>query len=428
MRTGPLLIASLLALAACHPSAPQGDRVGTTSSTLLPRLPTGQWLDPAGVVRNVGSMPLALATAPSARRLVLLLNGYLEQGIQVVDRDGVVRQKLIQPAAFIGLAFSPDGRTLYASGGNRDLVYAYRWAADSAVLADSLPLRVTAPDSDGTSYPAGFAVSADGRQLYVAENLADSVAVMDVASRRVVQRLPTGPYPYAVAITPEGTVFVSNWGASTLSVFQRAADGRLASLPPLAAGRHPSALLLTADGRRLFVASGSTDRVAVVDTRARRVLGELRDPPPAGPDEGATPNALALSADGTRLFVAESDANAVAVFDLSANFSGIPMARGDDKLAGRVPTEWFPTALAALGDTLMVVNGKGRGAGPNPDGPGIGRPYPRTSYTLGQVTGSLSIVPAARAGAAELAAYSARVARANGWTGSAASGKRYPGF
>jgi YVTN family beta-propeller protein len=428
VRTGPLLIASLLALAACHPPAPQGDRVGTTSSTLLPRLPTGQWLDPAGVVRNVGSMPLALATAPGARRLVLLMNGYLEQGIQVVDRDGVVRQKLIQPAAFIGLAFSPDGRTLYASGGNRDLVYAYRWSADSAALADSIPLRVTASDSDGTSYPAGFAVSADGRQLYVAENLADSLAVVDVANRRVVQRLPTGPYPYAVAITPDGTVFVSNWGANTLSVFQRSADGRIAPASAIAAGRHPSALLLTPDGRRLFVASGSTDRIAVVDTRARRVLGELRDPPPAGPDEGATPNALALSGDGTRLFVAESDANAVAVFELSANLSGVTAARGDDRLAGRVPTEWFPTALAALGDTLMVVNGKGRGAGPNPDGPGLGRRYPPTSYTLGQVTGSLSIIPAAGAGGAELAAYSERVARANGWTGAAADARRYPPF
>ncbi len=428
MRTGPLCLASLLALAACHPSAPQADHVGTTSSTLLPRLPTGQLLDPAGVVRAVGSMPLAMAAGPGARRLVLLMNGYLEQGIQVVDRDGVVRQKLVQPAAFIGLGFSPDGRTLYASGGNRDVVYAYRWAADSAVLADSLPLRSTLPDSDGTSYPAGFGVSADGRQLYIAENLADSLAVVDVASRRVVQRLPTAPYPYAVVLTPDGTVFVSNWGANTLSVFQRAADGRLTPLPPLTVGRHPSALLLSADGRRLFVASGSTDRVAVVDTRARRVLGELRDPPPAGPDEGTTPNALALSPDGTRLFVAESDANAVAVFGLSANLSGVAAARGDDRLAGRLPTEWFPTAVAALGDTLVVVNGKGRGAGPNPDGPGLPRPYPRTSYTLGQVTGSLSIIPAVRASGAELAAYSTRVVRANGWTEGAAAARRYPAF
>jgi hypothetical protein len=188
--------------------------------------------------------------------------------------------------------------------------------------------------------------------------------------------------------------------------------------------------LLTADGRRLMAASGSTDRISVVDTRTRRVLAELLDPPPAGPGEGSTPNALALSADGTRLFAAEADANAVAVFDLSANTSGVATARGDDKLAGRIPMGWFPTAVLALGDTLLVVNGKGAGTGPNPDGPiPAGRRNPPTAYTLGQLNGSLSILTAARVRGADLAAFSARVARANGWTGAPlAAAKRYPPF
>jgi len=425
------LIAVLMALAACHPAP--SSRTGSGAD--VRRLPTGQTLDPAGVVRDVGPMPLAMVSAPGGRRVVLLLNGYREQGIQVVDRAGVVTQTLPQRAAFIGLAISPDGATLYASGGNRDLVYAYRWAADSAVLADSLVLRATSPDSDGTRYPAGLALAADGRTMYVAENLADSLAVVDVASKQVTQRLATGPYPYAVAVTPDGTVFVSNWGASTLSVFTpapgaRAGGARLVAAAPVAVARHPSAIALSANGYRLFAASGSTDRVTVIDTRTRTVVATLLDPPPAGPGEGSTPNALALSADGTRLFAAESDANAVAVFDLSANTSGIATAGGDDKLAGRIPMGWFPTAVLALGDTLLVVNGKGAGTGPNPDGPiPGGRRHPPTAYTLGQLSGSLSILPVARVRGADLEAFSARVARANGWTGApAAAAKRYPPF
>ena len=46
------------------------------------------------------------------------------------------------------------------------------------------------------------------------------------------------------------------------------------------------ALALNADGSRLFVASGSTDRIAVVDTRGKRLVKQLDDPPPEGPDEG----------------------------------------------------------------------------------------------------------------------------------------------
>src|SRR5262249_27219104 len=132
--------------------------------------------------------------------------------------------------------------------------------------------------------------------------------------------------------------------------------------------RHPSALRLNADGSRLFAASGSTDRITVVDTRASRIIARLADPPPSGVLEGSTPNALALSVDGTRLFVAEADANAVAVFDLSADVAGMASAHGDDRLAGRIPTEWYPTALIPLGDSLWVVNAKGQGAGPNPAG------------------------------------------------------------
>ena len=428
MNTRPVALAALSALAllaACRPTP--SSRVG--SGAEVRRLATGQTLDPAGVVRPVGPMPLAMVAAPGGRRLVLLMNGYREQGIQVVDRAGEVRQTLPQRAAFLGLAFSPDGGTLYASGGNRDLVYVYRWAGDSAALTDSLVLRPTHPDSEGTRYPSGLAPSPDGRWLYVAENLGDSLAVVDVASRQVAQRLATGRYPYGVAVTPEGTVYVSNWNADNVSVFTPAAGGRLAPAGTIPAGRHPSALLLTADGRRLMAASGSTDRVTVIDTRTRQVVATLLDPPPAGPGEGATPNALALSADGTRLFAAEADANAVAVFDLSAETAGVPAAAGNDRLAGRIPMGWFPTAVAVLGDTLYVVNGKGSGAGPNRDGPVPGgRRNPPTAYTLGQLSGTLSIVPAARVGGAELAAFTARVARANGWTRSAARGPRYPVF
>jgi YVTN family beta-propeller protein len=326
----------MLVTAACRPATPDRQIAGQDPR----RLPTGRQLDPAGASSPVGQMPLGMLASPGDRRLVLLLGGWREHGLQVVDREGRVTQTLPQAAAFVGLAFSTDGSALYASGGNTDVVYRYRWAEDRASLADSIVLAPRAARADGTRYPAGLALSADGRLLYVAENLADSLAVVDLATGSVVQRVATGRYPYGVAVGAEGAVFVSNWGGNTLSVFVLGPDGGLKPAPAIAAGRHPSALVVNGKGTRLFVASGSTDRVAVVDTRARRVVATLLDPPPAGPDEGTTPNALALSADGTRLFAAEADANAVAVFDLSAATADEPAARGADGLAGRIPVGW----------------------------------------------------------------------------------------
>jgi YVTN family beta-propeller protein len=63
----------------------------------------------------------------------------------------------------------------------------------------------------GTRFPAGLALSHDGQFLYVAENLADSVAVIDIATAKIVQRVKTGTLPYAIAVTADGRVFVSAW-------------------------------------------------------------------------------------------------------------------------------------------------------------------------------------------------------------------------
>jgi DNA-binding beta-propeller fold protein YncE len=429
------------------PSAVAGKAQADAASASSPaggRLPTGVLLDPAGRSSDLGNMPLSIALAPEGDRAVVLLAGWREQGIMVVEKaSGRVLQTIELPAAFLGLAFSPDGHALYVAGGHQDVVYRFDWQAGAATLAGSISLTTKPDEKRGSRYPAGLAVSRDGRTLYAAENLADNLAVVDLASGKVVQRLPTGHYPYDVAVGAEGEVYVSAWGGDIVSVFVSAPGAAAVAAAPAAArsvlveagsievGRHPSALLLGGRGSRLFVALASVDSVAVVDTRARKVVTQLHDPPPAGPAEGSTPSALALAAGGRRLLVAESDSNAVAVFDLAAETSGVaappagPAHGGRDRLAGRIPVGWYPTAVLAAGESLLVVNGKGRGTGPNPTlpHPGEARRRDPRSYTLGQTNGTLTVLPALPA-AAELEALSRRVARADGWDAAAAGTAR----
>lgn len=403
IRTTALLLAAAIG---CGPMPPGSPREGDEIAAAPHRLPTGAMLDPEGALFDVGTLPLAMVPAPEGDRVVLLLNGYREQGVQIVETStGRILQTLVQPAAFLGLAFDPAGRTLYASGGNQDVIYRYDWRDGAARLADSIVLAIKQPRQVGTRCPAGFAFSPDGRQLYVAENLADSLAVVELASHRIIQRLPAGRYPYGVVVAGNGTVYASVWGGSEIRVWHP--DGnRLVAAPAIPVARHPSALLLSADGSRLYAASGSTDRVSVIGTREGRVVGELLDGVPDGTGEGSTPNALSLSPDGVRLFVAEADNNAVAVFELTAT---------GGTLAGRIPVSWYPTAVLATGDTLVVVSGKGRGSrsnsGDGPD-PAKGR---QPGYTMNQLSGTLSVIPLAPMTPASLAQLSTRVARANGW-------------
>src|SRR6202035_740361 len=180
-------------------------------------LPTGVRLDPAGLSFDIGNMPLGIAAAPGGDRLALLLCGWREEGLQIVDRaTGRVLQTLPQAAAFLGLAFSPDGRTAYGSGGNED--------ADGTIV-----LGRKDPKKGGTRYPAGIALSPDGARLYVAEHLGDALAVVDLGSGKVVQRFPVERLPYGVAVAPDGTVYASSWGGTTVAVFTPTARGLVAA-------------------------------------------------------------------------------------------------------------------------------------------------------------------------------------------------------
>src|SRR5208282_3072399 len=420
------LLIVLLSAAAGPTGLAAGDQAAASNTTLLS---TGVRLDPAGDAIDLGSMPLAMAVAPGGDKLAVVLSGWREQGLQIVDlKSRQVVQTLIQPAAFFGIGFSRDGRELFVSGGNDDTIFCYSWRDGAAALERKIVLAEKAPEKPGTRYPAGLAVSRIGNYLYVAENVGDSLAVVDLATAKVVQRFPTDHYPYAVEAAANGKVYVSAWAADTVAEFQTKPDGLLTPLGKLKVGPRPSAVLSNRSGSRLFAALSGTDQIAVVDTARRTVLRYLSDAAPAGPAEGSTPNALALSADESQLFVAEADNNAVAVFDVSEkHVSEKRSGAAPSRLMGRIPTDWYPTAVLDSGGQLLVLNGKGHGSHGNPDGPipgeGIKRPL---GYDLGQLNGTLRSSPG-QVSSSTLAAYSRRVAEANHWQAVRVR-KRYPPF
>ncbi len=388
-------------------------------------LSTGVSLDPEGKFIDLGSMPIHMALAPEKDKLVVLLSGWREQGIQVVDLKSMeVTQTLTQDAAFFGVAFSPDGTRLYASGGNDDSIFCYSWAPGKAAFQRKIVLGTPKPDKSGSVYPAGIAVSRNGRYLYVVENVGDTLAVVDLQTDKVVQHFATDHYPYAVEPASDGSIYVSAWGGNTVSAFRTRADGTVFYERRITVGRHPSALLANHDGSRLYVCLSDGDQIAVIDTRKNKVLHYLNDPAPGSPHEGSTPNAMALSNDESRLFVAEADNNAVAVFYVGAEKQS---AGAKDQLLGRVPTDWYPTAILDSPAGLLVLNGKGHGSKPNPDGPipgeGIKRPL---GYDLGQLNGTLRIQSDAL-NPAQLSALSNRVAIANNWNAKR-SEVHYPPF
>jgi hypothetical protein len=240
-----------------------------------------------------------------------------------------------------------------------------------------------------------------------------------------------------VGVASDGKVYVSAWGGETVSIFRQSGrqggDGKLSKAGKVRVGRHPSALVTNAPGSRLYVALAGSDQIAIVDTGAEKILRYLSDANPAGPAEGSTPNAFALSKDGSKLYVAEADNNSVAVFDVSGDVSRKEVSHPASaksgsaaRLAGRIPTDWYPTAVVESEGQLLVLSGKGHGSYANPDGPIPGERRNRLAYDLGQLNGTLRMLGEEDV-SSHLAEYSRRVTAANRWE-EPRSSKKYPPF
>jgi len=395
MRARPLAVLLVAAVLAATAFAVHGRLKPGRQSDGSTLLANGWRITPAGRSVRIGTLPLSLAVRPDGRVLALE-SGYAANGLVVIDpARWSVTDSVPLSAAWLGLAVRADGDA-FVSGGTTNRVFRLSAAGGSWAPADSVVLA----DSGAALFAAGLALAPGGERLAVVGNLADSVYLLDAAPLRRVAAAPTGDHPYTAAFAPDGrTLYVSNWGDSTIGVYA-VAPGALTPRPPIRVAPRPSALLLSRDGRTLYVAHAAADEVSVVDLREGKVESTVALGLTARAPHGSGPNALALAPDGRTLFVANADNNDVAVVSLGAEEG--------PRVVGLIPTAWYPTAVAlsADGRTIYVANGKGLGAGPNPQGPTA--PHQRRAEYIGSlIVGSVSAIP--RPDAAALRRYTRQV-------------------
>jgi len=365
-----MLKRSLLALPAIAGAALLATRLVPGSlpdgSTLLP---SGWRIRPAGRAVPVGTLPLNLVTLSDGSVLVTN-DGYGENSLMRIDpvRAHVV-WRVPLPAAWLGLARTGrDWRdTVWASGGTTNRVYRFAWQGGASWLRDSVALA----DSGAKLYAAGLAPLPRQGLVAVVGNLSDSVYFIDAATLERRGAVAVGHRPYT-AVAGGSTLYVSDWGDSTVSVIDLSVSPVRRSA--LFVGPHPSALAL--HGSELFVALAGANGVARVDLTTGQVREQLTVALAPHAPPGSDPNALAFSPDARTLYVAMAGSNAVAVVRVGAK--GM-------RVAGLIPAGWYPSAVAASADgrTLYVANGKGNGSGANPDGTYIGN----------VISGSVSIIP-----------------------------------
>ncbi|MEI6198078.1 MAG: alkaline phosphatase family protein, partial [Verrucomicrobiota bacterium] len=195
-------------------------------------------------------------------------------------------------------------------------------------------------------------------------------------------------------------------GAAAVAVVDIKA-GKMTTRWPV--GNHPCEMVLSKNGKNLFVANANDNTVTVLDTQSGRAVENLWATLFPNSPRGATPNSLALSPDEKTLFVANANINAVGVFDVETP--------GQSRSLGFIPTGWYPTSVRVTpdGKRLLIANGKGNTAVANPNGP---QPAPgRTKKKGGEqyigslMKGTLSVVdlPSKEMFAPQMAAWTAEV-------------------
>ena len=125
--------------------------------------------------------------------MAVLHSGYAEHEVMIVDlkRQKVV-SKVVLDQTFYGLSFAPDGKRLFASGGEFEVVHAFDFA--DGLLSSHKQLAVAKPTD--RFVVAGVVPNAKGYRL-MAPVLAQAIA--DATRPRQQPTAPAPPPPAAPA-------------------------------------------------------------------------------------------------------------------------------------------------------------------------------------------------------------------------------------
>lgn len=366
-----LVFLLLLATELCLAQTPATQRV---------QLPNGWSLTPTGRSLPLGDFPLNMALSPDQKRLAVTNNGQSKQTIQLFDvASERLLSEIVIPKSWVGIRFSPDGKRVYASGGNDNRIMVYDASGDKLTPTDSIMLGKAWPNRISV---AGIELSRDGQTLYAVTKDDSALYICNVQTGKTTQRIQLPHEAYTCLRAPAGDeLYISLWGGSSVLVYDPK-QGK--TTDRITTGDHPNDMIISKSGKYLFTANANDNSVSIIDLATRRVVETLNTALYPDSPAGSTPNGLALSPDGKTLLVANADNNCLAVFDVAKP--------GKSRSLGFIPTGWYPTSVKMVGKKIFVSNGKGMSSLANPKGPSPfkGRDNPR-QYIGSMFTGTLSM-------------------------------------
>lgn len=156
-------------------------------------------------------------------------------------------------------------------------------------------------------------LSPDGRHVYMSSEQEHHVAVIDVATSKVVARLEVGQRPRFTEFSDDGALaFVSGENDGTITIIDARALKVLRTIKLEGALTRPVGMVVSHDGRRLYTVTGRGRNLLDIDIATGKVLRTV--------EVGQRPWGVALSPSGDVLYTANGSSNDITVVD-AGNFT-----------------------------------------------------------------------------------------------------------
>jgi len=441
--------------------APAGDRytcVDTTGTTIIPN---GRMIRPAGYTFRTAPHPYGLSVSPDGKVAVTANSGTSPLSITILKNiqtpypdilqvpPGASTDKGVLASVFMGLAITPDSKTVYVAGGQENAIY--RFSLETGQKLGTISCSAV---SDGRDFTQGYigdlVLNRTGDRLYAVDQINFIMLIIDPFKGEVLHRVSTGRYPFGICLSPdEKKVYVANVGMFEYSRFASTHPDSLErtslAYPAFAFGSKEAEEGIQTDtldipglGKpnvpesfsvwSIDISNPDNPYVAARIKTGTLVEQMLEDFPAVG---GSSPNSVVATPD--YVFVSNGNNDNISVIEIARDtvietisliperrmrsFRGIipfGVAASPDfkrlyvaeaginavavietatrKVLGHIPVGWFPAKLKVTADgrKLIVTNAKGFGSGPN-GGPDftIG---PEGSYIGNLMKGSVTVL------------------------------------
>ena len=233
-------------------SAPCGNEVTKINKYGKTVIPNGRYITPVGKNIITAPHPYGLTLSPDGNIAITANSGIKPLSITIISdilsQNPKVRQippgpntdKGVLASVFMGLAISPDNRTVYVSGGQENLIYIFD------IISGKRKGIIDCSDVAGNvdysnSYIGDLKLSRDGKTLYAVDQIGFRIVIVNTKTRKLKCSVPVGRYPFGICLSPdEKRAYVANVGMFEYSMIKnkRGKNSKVKSInfPPFSYG------------------------------------------------------------------------------------------------------------------------------------------------------------------------------------------------